>query len=622
MTNSSASLITSPLFYETDQNNNPLAGGNVYSYQAGTLIPLTTYTDATLTVPNTNPVILDAYGKAQIWLGPYTYKLNVTDVNNVQHPDYPVDNLQSIQTTTSNAANAATAAVLAQLASPASGQGAALVGDIGPLSNEVASTQHQINSYFGMTSVFRFFTATQISDVLAGTLTQDVTTALNLALASVGTFNGTLFLPAGKYKISGTLIIPTQIKIQGSTDGNLFSASPVVVGTVLVAASTFTTGSMVTMLNTQGVVWDGVSLLGTFTTPGGSSGVQGFTVNSGAGYQNSQRNHFRNFAVSNCYIAMAFDNDSGYQDAGNTDGWVVERFSILNCQHGIVTNSDNVAYSEIRNGSISTNGNGIWPKRAWEIKISSVAGANWGTSVLSSSNLFLITANSGNIMVENCQAQGNANYCFATFYDAVAKTTPTLLISNAINAPIYVSSEQDHLLFMSNVWAYPLYITGNNSTILGLADEYVAGAVITGTGNQYQRKTADKVGSFVPTLWQGSTQIPSLALATGYYAWQGTMCWIYINCYKGSGAPSASGQWTIKGIPYPSVVPGSGFTPLQTSLVCDSLNLNGTEVATLSPTWFKFDSTGTFLQCIGQQASTSWSSGLINIELQGTFCPQ
>ena len=35
MTNSSASLITSPLFYETDQSNNPLAGGKVYSYQAG-----------------------------------------------------------------------------------------------------------------------------------------------------------------------------------------------------------------------------------------------------------------------------------------------------------------------------------------------------------------------------------------------------------------------------------------------------------------------------------------------------------------------------------------------------------------------------------------------------------
>ena len=159
MTNSSASLITSPLFYETDQSNNPLAGGKVYSYQAGTLTPLTTYTDATLTVPNPNPVILDAYGKAQIWLGPYTYKLNVTDVNNVQHPDYPVDNLQSIQTT---ASNIATAAVLAQLASTASGQGAALVGYKGTATGEVAQTVNQ--KLIQRKSIWDFMTPAQIAD--------------------------------------------------------------------------------------------------------------------------------------------------------------------------------------------------------------------------------------------------------------------------------------------------------------------------------------------------------------------------------------------------------------------------------------------------------------------------
>jgi hypothetical protein len=63
-----ASAITSPLFSETDTNGNPLAGGQVFTYQAGTNTLLATYTDATLTVPNTNPVILDEYGKAMIWL--------------------------------------------------------------------------------------------------------------------------------------------------------------------------------------------------------------------------------------------------------------------------------------------------------------------------------------------------------------------------------------------------------------------------------------------------------------------------------------------------------------------------------------------------------------------------
>lgn len=46
----------------------PLAGGLVETYQAGTNIPLTTYADADLTVPNENPVELDLYGRAAIYV--------------------------------------------------------------------------------------------------------------------------------------------------------------------------------------------------------------------------------------------------------------------------------------------------------------------------------------------------------------------------------------------------------------------------------------------------------------------------------------------------------------------------------------------------------------------------
>lgn len=45
----------------------PLVGGKVYTYAAGTTTPLATYTGNTGAVPNTNPVILDARGEANIW---------------------------------------------------------------------------------------------------------------------------------------------------------------------------------------------------------------------------------------------------------------------------------------------------------------------------------------------------------------------------------------------------------------------------------------------------------------------------------------------------------------------------------------------------------------------------
>ena len=50
-----------------DANGAPFAGGKVYFYVPGTTTPATTYVDQGLTTPNTNPVTLDAAGRAQIW---------------------------------------------------------------------------------------------------------------------------------------------------------------------------------------------------------------------------------------------------------------------------------------------------------------------------------------------------------------------------------------------------------------------------------------------------------------------------------------------------------------------------------------------------------------------------
>lgn len=51
-----------------DANGNPLAGGKLYSYAAGTSTPLATYTTRAGDVANANPVILDANGEADVWL--------------------------------------------------------------------------------------------------------------------------------------------------------------------------------------------------------------------------------------------------------------------------------------------------------------------------------------------------------------------------------------------------------------------------------------------------------------------------------------------------------------------------------------------------------------------------
>lgn len=67
-------------FREVDSNGDPLAGGLLYSYQAGTTTPQATYTDQGGGTANANPVVLDASGRADVWLDPtLSYKFVLKD---------------------------------------------------------------------------------------------------------------------------------------------------------------------------------------------------------------------------------------------------------------------------------------------------------------------------------------------------------------------------------------------------------------------------------------------------------------------------------------------------------------------------------------------------------------
>lgn len=66
-----------------DVSGKPLAGGKLWTYQAGTNTPVASYTDSTGSVPNTNPVILDSSGRASIYLAPGSYKIVLMDKNDV-----------------------------------------------------------------------------------------------------------------------------------------------------------------------------------------------------------------------------------------------------------------------------------------------------------------------------------------------------------------------------------------------------------------------------------------------------------------------------------------------------------------------------------------------------------
>ena len=68
-----------------DDNGDPLNGGKLFAFLAGTSTPADTYNDPGGTVLNPHPVIMDDAGYANIYLvRAITYKLRLTDANDVQ----------------------------------------------------------------------------------------------------------------------------------------------------------------------------------------------------------------------------------------------------------------------------------------------------------------------------------------------------------------------------------------------------------------------------------------------------------------------------------------------------------------------------------------------------------
>ena len=86
-------VMPAPKFIGLDNNANPVSGGKLYTYVAGTTTPQPTYSDVNLTVANANPVVLDSAGRATVFLSGSSYKFVLTDANDV--PIWTQDNVQA-----------------------------------------------------------------------------------------------------------------------------------------------------------------------------------------------------------------------------------------------------------------------------------------------------------------------------------------------------------------------------------------------------------------------------------------------------------------------------------------------------------------------------------------------
>lgn len=74
-----------------------LTGGLIYFYETGTTTPKDTFTSALMDTPNTNPVELDAAGRADIFLAPGGYDVAIHDADDVEL--YTIEGVEDIGAT-------------------------------------------------------------------------------------------------------------------------------------------------------------------------------------------------------------------------------------------------------------------------------------------------------------------------------------------------------------------------------------------------------------------------------------------------------------------------------------------------------------------------------------------
>src|SRR5574337_207009 len=184
-----------------DNNGNALAGGQLYTCRAGTSTLQPTYTDSTGLTANTNPIVLNARGEANIWVtSGQAYKFALYDsLNNLI---WTVDNI--IDAADVLAANLAST-TNATLGSALVGWFKSLAHFVGRTLSAKLSDQYSVCDYGavgdGATNNAAFFTNCPATDLLVppGTylVNSNTTIAANLRFAA-----GAILKPANGVTIT------------------------------------------------------------------------------------------------------------------------------------------------------------------------------------------------------------------------------------------------------------------------------------------------------------------------------------------------------------------------------------------------------------------------------------
>jgi hypothetical protein len=203
-----ATLSPAPKLQFFDAAGNPLVGGKLYSYAAGTTTPLATYTGNSTTTANPNPVVLNSRGEAGVWLSSSYYKLKLTDSNDVEI--WTVDNVGGFATMAD-----LTTAINALVASLAASDGSSEIGFIQDGFGAVATTAQA-----------KMRETISVKDFGAiGDDSYDNTVSIQAAIDYANTIGGDVYFPPGIYRITNGLTINNSGDISARIKASLYGDS-------------------------------------------------------------------------------------------------------------------------------------------------------------------------------------------------------------------------------------------------------------------------------------------------------------------------------------------------------------------------------------------------------------
>ena len=332
-----ATITPNPKFQAIDANGQPIVGGKLYTYEAGTTTPLPTYTNQSGLVANTNPVILDSSGSASVWLSTQPYKFVLKDSTDVEI--WVLDYL-----------NAPDQTVLAALANST---GSSLIGFIQAGSGAVARTVQS-----------KLRDAISVTDFGAvGDGVTDDTTAIQNALTLAGSGAGNtnkVVVPPGAYNFTQLTMADANVELHLELGASIrpqvaLQKAIIVTGdncaitglgsitspAVFDAANMRTTYSTIWVEDCLGFRADGISLIN--------------VPRAGIYFEDATQAMITNIVIEGGYPYSSYNEATtvgqqgiGYNPPPTTYGWdyslVIEGCRISGCVQGFIpANYDNTA---------------------------------------------------------------------------------------------------------------------------------------------------------------------------------------------------------------------------------------------------------------------------------------